>query len=217
VRLEGARVLEDRDVTRQHVAGPEREREGQPRQGEAAHLGARSHALAGDARDVAREMPVNLHRQLTAPAAVRNELIVQALGEGPDLRLTNVARHRHEVMHVGAELPAEVDLPDPSAVAPIAERAAEVRAKHRRLHHASERRDPEQGPHHQRRPDHEIDRRDRPVRRPVRDADLVRRAHRQLVSHGPRPGGLAVVRQISDTVSARHRGRQVEPAVARVN
>src|SRR5437764_607184 len=123
VRLEHPHVAEDGDVTRQEVARPQREWEDEPCEGEVADLGARLDPLPRDARDVAREVPVDLDRQLTPRDASRRELVIHPLDEKLDLCLAHVAWHRLHVMHVSAELAAKVDLPHTEPRVPILGRA----------------------------------------------------------------------------------------------
>ncbi len=133
----------------------------------------------GDAGDVTGEVPIDLDRELAARDALERELVAQALGERARLGLPDLARHRDQVVQIGPELVAEGDLPDAPAVVPVSERAREIHAERRALQDPTERGGAEQHPRDQRRRHDEIERSHRPVRRPVRDPDVV--------PHLPRP------------------------------
>jgi hypothetical protein len=148
VRLEDTGVLEDGDVAGQDVAGSQRGREGEPHEGEAPHFRARPHALSGDARDVLGEMPLGPDRHFAPRRALVHELVVEARGESGHLVLADLARHRHEVARVGAELPPERDLADAPTVAPIPQRAPQVEAERGGLHDAPQGRGAEEDAGH---------------------------------------------------------------------
>jgi hypothetical protein len=172
VRLEEDGVPEDRHVAREDVAGSEGEREGEADQGEVAHAGARAHVLAGDARDVARELPVGQHRQLATGEPLGEGTGVEPLGEHPHLGLARLAWHRDQVPEVGAELLAERDAPDAPPGAPVVQRVPRVDAQRRALHQRADRRGTQQHAPQEAGPDHHVERRHRPVGGPIGDVDV---------------------------------------------
>src|SRR5262249_20632222 len=69
--------------------------------------------------------------------------------------------------------PAKIDPSDSAPVAPVADSASDVGAERRRLHHSPEGARAEQQADGERSPHDEVERRDGPVRRAIRYADLV--------------------------------------------
>jgi hypothetical protein len=175
VWLEDTHVSKECHVTRQEVARPQREREDETSDGVLPYLRARLDPLSGDPGDVARQLSVDIEGQLPPLDALRREVIVQALRQEPDFVVAYLVRHWRQVVHVRAELAMEIDLPHPQARVPVLERASDVRAERGRLDYPTYRRRAEQEPRRDRHGEHDVARRNRPVRPGVGDADFVRR------------------------------------------
>src|SRR5688572_24309748 len=94
VRLEETGILEDRDVAGEDIANAQGGWPGETREGEAAHLRAAPHVLAGNRSDVACQVPVDPGGRLAAGQAFSGELVVETRHEPAHLGHMRLPGHR---------------------------------------------------------------------------------------------------------------------------